>query len=91
MVPSNRLGAAGFDKRLDHSDYARAVRTAIAKVADEHKATPVGVPPVPVVAKFAEQLQQGVKLPVHIANYIDGSVDELLNQSRHQRSLKVLI
>jgi hypothetical protein len=70
----------GLDQMIDPIDNARTVRTTVHKVADKDQLTTGAVPTMIVVTEVAEQRSQRVNLAVHVANDVDRSVRQWLNQ-----------
>jgi hypothetical protein len=91
VVAHYALRPPGLDKVLDEFDDSGTVRATIGQVADKDQTTFVPVPSFVVVAQMSHQLTQCVDITVKVADDVQWTVKQWLDQvfRRHALTLAV--
>jgi hypothetical protein len=80
VIAQQTLRATGLDQQAHELDHSGAVRAAIAKIAHEHQTPALRVMSGRVVSKARQQFAERLDFAMHIADDVDGAVEEFLYQ-----------
>ena len=81
VIAEDALRPTALDPVHDEVEHGRAVRTPVAEVAHEHRATTLGVPAVGGVAEVPEQRPERLGLAVDVADQVQRSVEQTGNRA----------
>ena len=73
VVAQHRMGRARGQHGADQREHRRAVRSAVAEVADKHQSPPFRVMALQVITQVTQQLHQRGVFAMDIANDIEGA------------------
>jgi hypothetical protein len=86
MVAEHELRTAILDELPDDPDDARTVRSAVAKIADENKPTPINVIATVIIAQELKQGAECLDFAVDVTDDVDWTGEQLPDEPVALRS-----